>query len=62
MMRWGGDGSELAELVIETSAVLRDALRALDAGAEAIVFVLTRAEAVVVPEMMVLPMKETSWP
>jgi len=38
-MRWGGDGSELAELVIETSAVLRDALRALDAGAEAIVFV-----------------------
>lgn len=32
------------------------------AVAEAIVFVLTRAEAVVVPEMMVLPMKETSWP
>ncbi len=38
-MRWGGDGSEVSRLVIETSAILRDALRALDAGAEAIVFV-----------------------
>jgi NAD(P)-dependent dehydrogenase (short-subunit alcohol dehydrogenase family) len=32
------------------------------AVAEAIGFVLTRPESVVVPEMMVLPMRETSWP
>jgi NAD(P)-dependent dehydrogenase (short-subunit alcohol dehydrogenase family) len=32
------------------------------AVAEAIAFVLTRPEPVVVPEMMVLPMRETSWP
>lgn len=32
------------------------------AVAEAIGFVLTRPESVVVPELMVLPMKETSWP
>jgi NAD(P)-dependent dehydrogenase (short-subunit alcohol dehydrogenase family) len=32
------------------------------AVAEAIAFVLTRPEPVVVPELMVLPMRETSWP
>lgn len=38
-MRWGGDGAELSRLVLEIDATLRDALRALDMGAEAIVFV-----------------------